>query len=138
MPREIDVIQLWMSKFDKFASDCGKKILSSDDKADVINDILEILSDHMKDLDMNMDLMEKLNMFSKVQRLVSRAEKLVRNNESRKKDDTCWISDEVEKLSKIFDVSVTMKLDTPLSPKRKFSDDEFFPVSPFLLKHVLT
>ena len=73
LPRDIDVIQMWMSCFDRTACESGKKQLSTDSKAEITNKIVEALTNHMKDLDTNMEmvLMEKRIIVTKVRRLIS-------------------------------------------------------------------
>ena len=130
VPREIDVIQVWMSTFDNFASGLGKKILSASSKSEVINQTIELLTNHMENLDATAELMDKRSLKTRFTRLITRADNLVRSNQGRK-DDSEWILTKVKEYSKVFDITVTAKLDTPLSPKRKLEDDEdhFFPVS---------
>ena len=128
LPSELEVIQVWMSCFDKTASESGKKILSASAKSGVINDMIDNLTGHMKDLDENIELMDKKVLTTKVRRLVTRAEKLVRENRA-KMDDGFWISTTAQEYSKIFDISAVTKSDTPLSPKRKLNDEDLFPVS---------
>ena len=130
VPLEIDVLRVWMSCFDNFASGLAKKILSASSKSEVINQTIELLTNHMKTLDSTVDLLNKRALKTKFTRLISRAEHLVRSNQGRKNDSE-WILSKFKEYSKVFDITVTAKLDTPLSPKRKLEDDEdhFFPVS---------
>ena len=51
MPCDIDVIQLWIFCFDKSVNGSGGQKITPNRKIEVINEIIEILVDHMKTLD---------------------------------------------------------------------------------------
>ena len=80
LPRDIDVIQVWMSCSDSLV---GGKKFTSELKVKTLNQTVGILSDHMKDFDKDVNLMEKKPLTTKVRRLVARADDLIRSNQAK-------------------------------------------------------
>ena len=114
VPREIDVLRVWMSCFDNFASGLAKKILSASSKSEVINQTIELLTNHMKNIDATAELMDKRTLNTRFRRLITNAEVLERSNQA-KKDDSNWILEIGQKYSKVFDISVTAKLKSKIT-----------------------
>ena len=114
LPKECDVVSLWIYKFDKARE--GKKQLSKEAKEEIIEDIVQSLIFVWQKHNFATFTAESIK--SEVSGLICRAEILSKWS-GAKKDDKEWVEYEFESFNRLFDIGCKAK---PSHHKRKYED----------------
>ena len=117
LPKECDVVSLWISKFDKARE--GKKQLSKEAKEEIIEDIVQSLIFIWQKHNFATFTAESIK--SEVTGLICRAEILSKWS-GAKKDDKEWVEYEFESFNHLFDIGCKAK--PSHTAKRKYKEDE--------------
>ena len=113
IPKECDVISVWISKFDQARGD--KRQLNQDEKDEIIEDIVQSLIFIWQS--QNLEIMEARRIKDQVKRLIDRTAHLVRAVHRRKNDEV-FQREEFEHFNHVFHIGTK-----PSSHKKQKNDD---------------
>ena len=109
LPKECEVISVWISKFDKARGQ--KRQVSQELKDEVIEDIVESLIFIWQS--QNMPILSAQRIKDEVVRLISRIEYITKDTK-RKMGDKIWIKEQLELFGNIFNIGKRSKTEQPI------------------------
>ena len=109
LPKECEVISVWISKFDKARGQ--KRQVSQELKDEVIEDIVESLIFIWQS--QNMPILSAQRIKDEVVRLISRIEYITKDTK-RKMGDKIWIKEQLELFGNVFDIGKRSKTKQPI------------------------